>query len=72
MHQALDHSVLRGRREKHAQLQSTEWRSDVLAHSLRELIDLYTFEYDVIDTRRVNELQRELDALPATSDERDA
>jgi alkanesulfonate monooxygenase SsuD/methylene tetrahydromethanopterin reductase-like flavin-dependent oxidoreductase (luciferase family) len=45
---------------------------DELAHSLRELIDLYTFEYDVFDTRRVDELQRELDALPTTSDERDA
>jgi hypothetical protein len=37
---------------------------DELAHSLRELIDLYTFEYDVLDTNRVDELRRELAALP--------
>ena len=40
--------------------------------SLRELIDLYTFEYDVFDARRVDELQRELDALAVTRNERDA
>jgi hypothetical protein len=45
---------------------------DELAYSLRELMDLYTFEDDVFDTHRVDELQRELDALPATRDERDA
>src|SRR5215510_14795103 len=33
---------------------------DELACSLRELMDLYTFEYDVLDTRRVDELRREL------------
>jgi hypothetical protein len=37
---------------------------DELAYSLRELVDLYTFEYDVLDTRRVDELRRELAALP--------
>src|SRR5215831_8121056 len=37
---------------------------DELEHSLREVIDLYTFEDDVFDARRVDELQRELDALP--------
>jgi hypothetical protein len=37
---------------------------DELAHSLRELIDLYTFEYDVLDTGRVEELRRELAASP--------
>ena len=37
---------------------------DELAHSLRELIDLYTFEYDVLDTGRVEELRRELAAFP--------
>lgn len=36
---------------------------DELAHSLRELIDLYTFEYDVLDTNRVDELRRELATL---------
>ena len=36
---------------------------DELAHSLRELIDLYTFEYDVLDTGRVNELRGELAAF---------
>jgi len=36
---------------------------DELACSLRELIDLYTFEYDVLDTRRVDEVRRELAAL---------
>jgi len=35
-----------------------------LAHSLRELIALYTFEYDVLDTARVEELRRELAAFP--------
>ena len=45
---------------------------DELEHSLRELIDLYTFEYDVFDARRVDELQRELDALPVTRNEREA
>ena len=45
---------------------------DELAHSLQGLIDLYTFEYDVFDARRVDELRRELDGLPATRDEREA
>jgi hypothetical protein len=36
---------------------------DELARSLRELIDLYTFEYEVLDTGRVDELRRELAAL---------
>src|SRR5262245_51320719 len=36
---------------------------DELARSLRELIDLYTFEYDVLDTGRVDELRRELATL---------
>jgi len=36
---------------------------DELAHSLRELIDLYTFEYEVLDTGRVDELRRELAAF---------
>ena len=36
---------------------------DELAHSLQELIDLYTFEYEVLDTGRVDELRRELAAL---------
>lgn len=45
---------------------------DELEHSLRELIDLYTFEDDVFDARRVDELQRELDALPVTRNEREA
>ena len=45
---------------------------DELAYSLRELMDLYTFEYDVFDARRVDELRRELDGLPATRDEREA
>ena len=31
---------------------------DELQHSIRELIDLYTFEYDVFDARRVDELQQ--------------
>ena len=39
---------------------------DELAHSLRELIDVYTFEYDVLDTNRVDELRRELAAFPDT------
>ena len=38
---------------------------DELAHSLQELIGLYTFENDVLDTGRVEELRRELAALPA-------
>lgn len=37
---------------------------DELACSLRELIDLYTCEYRVLDPRRVDELRRELAALP--------
>jgi hypothetical protein len=37
---------------------------DELACSLRELVDLYTFEYDVLDPHRVDELHHELDALP--------
>ena len=45
---------------------------DELEHSLRKLIDLYTFEYDVLDTGRVDELRRELDGLPARRDEREA
>jgi len=45
---------------------------DELAYSLRELMDLYTFEDDVFDARRVDELRRELDGLPATRDEREA
>ena len=45
---------------------------DELVYSLRELMDLYTFEYDVFDARRVDELQRELDALPVTRNEREA
>jgi hypothetical protein len=44
---------------------------DELEHSLRELIDLYAFEYDDFDARRTDELRRELDALQATRDERD-
>jgi hypothetical protein len=46
--------------------------TDELVHSLRELMELYTFEDDAFDTRRVDELQRELDVLPATRDERDS
>src|SRR5215510_2422955 len=45
---------------------------DELAYSLRTLMDLYTFEYDVLDTGRVDALQHELDKLPATPDKRDA
>jgi len=45
---------------------------DELAYSLRELMDLYTFEDDVFDACRVDELQRELDALPVTRNEREA
>src|SRR5262245_30759888 len=45
---------------------------DELAYSLRELMDLYSFEFDVFDARRVDELQRELDGLLATRDEREA
>src|SRR5262245_51944850 len=37
---------------------------DELKHSLQELMDLYTFEYDVLDTGRVDELRRELAAFP--------
>src|SRR5262245_54418620 len=37
---------------------------DELACSLRELILLYTFEDDLLDSRRVCELRRELAALP--------
>src|SRR5215470_13016468 len=37
---------------------------DELARSLRELIDLYTFEDDVFDMDRVDELRRELAAFP--------
>jgi hypothetical protein len=37
---------------------------DELAHSLRELIGLYTFEYDVLNPGRVDELRRELAAFP--------
>jgi hypothetical protein len=44
---------------------------DELVYSLRELTDLYTFEDDVFDARRVDELQRELDGLLATRDERE-
>jgi len=36
---------------------------DELAHSLGELIDLYTFEHDVLDTGRVDKLRRELAVL---------
>ena len=39
---------------------------DELACSLRELIDLYTFEYDSFDPHRVDELRRELAALTET------
>jgi len=35
-------------------------------------MDLYTFEDDVFDARRVDELQRELDGLLARRDEREA
>jgi len=37
---------------------------DELAHSLRQLIGLYTFEDDVFNTPRVDELRRELAAFP--------
>ena len=37
--------------------------SDELACSLAELMDLYTFEYDVLDPRRVDELRREAATL---------
>jgi hypothetical protein len=40
-----------------------------LAHSLREMVRLYTFEDKVFDVRRVDELWRELAALPGTADE---
>jgi hypothetical protein len=39
---------------------------DELTCSLRELMDLYTFEDDVLDSRRMDELRRELAALPET------
>ena len=39
---------------------------DELACSLRELIDLYNFEYDVLDARRVEELRGELATLSDT------
>jgi hypothetical protein len=39
---------------------------DELAHALRELIDVYTFECEVLDTRRVDELRHELAAFPET------
>jgi len=45
---------------------------DELVYSLRELMDLYHLEGDVVDGRRVDELQRELDGLLATRDEREA
>jgi alkanesulfonate monooxygenase SsuD/methylene tetrahydromethanopterin reductase-like flavin-dependent oxidoreductase (luciferase family) len=46
---------------------------DELAHSLRELIDIYTFEDHVLDTRRVDELRRELAAcLEAGGAQREA
>ena len=45
---------------------------DELVHSLRQLMDLYTYEYDVLNTVRVDELRRELDGLSATLDEREA
>jgi hypothetical protein len=46
---------------------------DELEHSLRELIDLYTFEYDVLDAGRVDELRCELAAFPeAGGDHREA
>src|SRR5260370_2267755 len=41
---------------------------DELAYSLRELMDLYTFEGDVIDMRRVDELRHEVVALPTERD----
>jgi hypothetical protein len=39
---------------------------DELACSVRELMDLYTFEYDSLDPRRADELRRELAARPDT------
>jgi hypothetical protein len=45
---------------------------DELACSLRELMRLYTFEDYVLDMRRVDELRRELAALPGAGDEQDA
>ena len=45
---------------------------DELAYSLRELMDLYTFEDDVLDRGRVDALRHELNELPAMRDERDA
>jgi hypothetical protein len=45
---------------------------DELAHSLQELIGLYTFENDVLDTGRVEELRRELAALPEAGAQREA
>jgi hypothetical protein len=40
--------------------------SDELAYSLQELIDLYTFEDQVLDAGRVDELRRELAAFVQT------
>jgi hypothetical protein len=37
---------------------------DELANSLRGLIDIYTFECDVLDARRVDDLRGELAAFP--------
>jgi hypothetical protein len=45
---------------------------DELACSLRELILLYTFEDDLLDSRRVCELRSELATLPGVQDERHA
>jgi len=39
---------------------------DELACSVRELMDLYTFENDSLDPRRADELRRELAARPDT------
>jgi hypothetical protein len=39
---------------------------DELASSVRELIELYTFEYDSLDPRRADELRHELAAVPDT------
>jgi hypothetical protein len=46
---------------------------DELVRSLRALIEIYTFEHDVLDMRRVDELRRELATLPETGEaQRDA
>ena len=45
---------------------------DELACSLRELIGLYTFENDLLDARRVEELQHELTMFPDAQKEGDA